>query len=650
MRQYRSFRSENGSLIYVTITLSLSLTLFICYFFFHHRFNMTWSAPSETALFERPIAILGGGVLGRRIATTFVAAGYKVNIRDPSEQARTDALDYIKENIDEDGFAALPRKTKASGPGAYAAYPDMDTAVRNAWLVIEAVPERLPIKIDTMGELDAKAPADCIFGSNSSSFRSGLMLDKVSEARKPLILNVHFGMPPKINQVELMTDGFTDPKVIELVRDFLDGCGVVPFVARRESTGFIFNRLWAAIKREIMFILAEDVSTPEELDKLWQVTFGQSPPPCQLMDNVGLDTVSFIEDNYVQERGLDTKMTVDWLRKNYVEAGRLGKKTPEKGGLYPPPAATAEKEPALYYLDVGIGSNLKDFSKVATNGKILRRDPSGTVSTVVKGLPLPDGIDISTSTQRIFWTNMGSSVSTNDGSVQSCALDGSDIRTIIPKGKVHTPKQLVLDDGAQKVYFCDREGLRVHRCNYDGSGHEIIVKRGNYEVDAEKADQTRWCVGITLDRKSRQIYWTQKGFSKSSKGRIFRAPMDIPEGQTAENRTDIETVFEGLPEPIDLEFDEDTTTLYWTDRGEHPIGCTLNRASVGRNSKSNNDREILARQFHEPIGLKIDSKAARVWVADLGGGIYTVSLADTTKGHKKEMLRGTGSYTGIALG
>jgi hypothetical protein len=176
---------------------------------------------------------------------------------------------------------------------------------------------------------------------------------------------------------------------------------------------------------------------------------------------------------------------------------------------------------------------------------------------------------------------MGKATSTNDGSVFSSTLNGSDIRTIVPAGKVHTPKQLVVDDSEQKVYFCDREGLSVHRCNLDGSSHEILVRRGDHRVASEKEDQTRWCVGITVDVQACKLYWTQKGFSKAGKGRIFRASLNMAEGQTAENRTDIETLFEGLPEPIDLELDAESQTLYWTDRGEHPVGCSLNRARVG---------------------------------------------------------------------
>lgn len=98
---------------------------------------------------------------------------------------------------------------------------------------------------------------------------------------------------------------------------------------------FIFNRLWAAIKREIMQMLSEGVSNPNEIDGLWGHFFQNGPLPCQLMDEVGLDTVAFIEDNYVRERGLDSTLTVDWLRKEYIAKGKLGRKS-LKGGFYQP--------------------------------------------------------------------------------------------------------------------------------------------------------------------------------------------------------------------------------------------------------------------------------------------------------------------------
>jgi 3-hydroxyacyl-CoA dehydrogenase len=79
-------------------------------------------------------------------------------------------------------------------------------------------------------------------------------------------------------------------------------------------------------------IMAEGVSDAEQIDKLWKHMFQAKVAPCAFMDQVGLDTVAFIEDNYIKERGLDGTLTVDWLRDNYISQGRLGKKS-DKGGL-----------------------------------------------------------------------------------------------------------------------------------------------------------------------------------------------------------------------------------------------------------------------------------------------------------------------------
>lgn len=397
------------------------------------------------------------------------------------------------------------------------------------------------------------------------------------------------------------------------------------------------------MKREILTILAEDVSTPEEIDLLWENMFQlpASKPPCRLMDQIGLDTVAFIEDNYIQERGLDGKLTVDWLRENYIQQGKLGQKS-EHGGLY---MATKDDraEEAIFLLDVGLGANNPDISAIPTAGRILKFTPaSHSIETLVSGQSLPDGIDISQRTSRMFWTNMGRSTSTHDGSVHSANLDGSDIKTIIPSGAVHTPKQLVVDDANQHVYFCDREGMGVHRCNFDGSHHRILVQNGLPSNPEDKNDMTRWCVGIAVDSARGYVYWTQKGPSKAGKGRIFRAKTEIPAGKTASNRSDIELLLQGLPEPIDLELDGENQVLYWTDRGEHPVGCSLNRISVVGDEVHPGSKEILARQFHEPIGLKLNAKN-QIIVADLGGSVYRVGQGKTV------VLQDQGCYTGVAL-
>jgi 3-hydroxyacyl-CoA dehydrogenase len=207
--------------------------------------------------------------------------------------------------------------------------------VKDAWTVIEAVPEKLSIKIDTFADLEKLAPKDALLVSNSSSYKSSEMLEKVGTDTKQRIFNTHYMMPPDNRIVELMTDGQTDEDLFPFYVERLKEVGMHPIVAQRESTGFVFNRMWAAIKREALTILSEEVSTPEELDRVWVEMFGGGKTgPCAMMDAVGLDTVEFIEEHYIKERGLSGKNTVDFLKRNYIDQGKLGAKS-GKGGLYP---------------------------------------------------------------------------------------------------------------------------------------------------------------------------------------------------------------------------------------------------------------------------------------------------------------------------
>jgi DNA-binding ferritin-like protein (Dps family) len=140
---------------------------------------------------------------------------------------------------------------------------------------------------------------------------------------------------------------------------------------------------------------------------------------------------------------------------------------------------------------------------------------------------------------------------------------------------------LVIDQESDKIYVCDREGLRVLRCNLDGSDLETLYRTGNWETDSEKVENgLYWPVGISVSKKLGKFFWTQKGHSKANEGRIFSSNLDMPKNSTADNRSDVEVVMEGLPECIDLEMDDDTGVLYWTDRGEIPFGNTLNKKQI----------------------------------------------------------------------
>jgi hypothetical protein len=280
---------------------------------------------------------------------------------------------------------------------------------------------------------------------------------------------------------------------------------------------------------------------------------------------------------------------------------------------------------------VGLGSNSRDITQVHSNGKILRLNlATQKLTPVVMGQNLPDGIDISLARQRLFWTNMGRCTAARDGSVWAAEMDGSGIRCLIQPGEVHTPKQISAIESRQQLYFCDREGMGLHRCDYDGSNHVCLVQR-RVEPGMSLLDQMLlWCVGIAVDDDRGLMYSTQKGPSKGGRGRIFVAGLEIPPGGTAENRSDSRLLFDNLPEPIDIEIDASTRILYWTDRDEHPMGCALYRAYV-RGESIDLQKVSLARHFHEPIGLKLDKVDNIVYVADLGGSLYSVSLNDGMK-------------------
>ena len=276
----------------------------------------------------------------------------------------------------------------------------------------------------------------------------------------------------------------------------------------------------------------------------------------------------------------------------------------------------------------------------ASDGLVVSMNPDGSDKKIlIKDGRMPDGIAVDARAGHIYWTNMGVP-HLNDGSIERVDLDGKNRKTIVPQGATFTPKQIHFDKENGKLYWCDREGMRVMRCNLDGSNVETLVVAG--QGDEARRDQTNWCVGITIDPERRHIYWTQKGPDNAGLGRLFRAGIDLPRGETAANRSDVEVVYHGLPEPIDLELDLKSRVLYWTDRGDPPRGNTVNRASIDRIPR---EPEIVFTHLMEGIGIALDTANQRMFMTDLAGSIYSASLDGSDK---RTLLAAQGNLTGIA--
>ncbi|HET6940878.1 MAG TPA: hypothetical protein VFH89_01825 [Sphingomicrobium sp.] len=284
-------------------------------------------------------------------------------------------------------------------------------------------------------------------------------------------------------------------------------------------------------------------------------------------------------------------------------------------------------KPRLFILEVNVG-------------RIHSMNPDGSDrKIIVADARTPDGVAVDAEAGHVYWTNMGVP-SVNDGSIERSNLDGSYRTIIVPPGGTHTPKQLHLDKAGGKIYWSDREGMRVMRSNLDGTRVETLIETGR--GDADRGEQWRWCVGIAVDSNAGKLYWSQKGADNEGVGRILRANIEMPKGEDPSSRSDIEVLFDKLPEPIDLELDLENRILYWTDRGNPPRGNTVNCAAIDEVDAA---PQVLVHNLMEAIGIALDLRGNRMFFTDLAGTIYT---ADLDGSNVRGILAAQGNLTGIA--
>ena len=279
----------------------------------------------------KAIAVVGAGQMGRGIAQVCATAGYRVLVVDLNERLSTDAVSKIAASLDravERGILTQSRREEALSLIQPA--PKMDR-LREAQLVIEAIPEDLALKQTLFGELHRVCHPEAILASNTSSISIAKLA--AATARPDRVVGLHFMNPAPVMQlVEIIQARETSKATVHVAVDFARRLGKVP-VAAKDVPGFIVNRILMPMINEAIFALEETVASPEDIDLA--MTTGTNHPvgPLALADRIGLDTVLAICEVLYRDLN-DRKFRPCPLLRRYVEAGRLGRKTGRGFFLY----------------------------------------------------------------------------------------------------------------------------------------------------------------------------------------------------------------------------------------------------------------------------------------------------------------------------
>lgn len=281
----------------------------------------------------RKVMVLGTGVLGSQIAFQTAYNGFDVTAYDLNDEA----LDRARAR-----FATLVQTYEKDVPGATGGKAtnalkritlsaDLEAAVSEADLVIEAVPEVFSVKQALYEKLARVAPAKTIFATNSSTLLPSDL--KTFTGRPDRFLALHFANNIwKFNTAEVMGTDKTDPTVFDAVIAFASAIGMVPIPVRKEKAGYVLNSLLAPFLKAASELAAGGYAQPTDIDKVWRIATGAPMGPFQIYDIIGLTTPY----NIMAHGDEAAQAIAAWLKENYIDQGKLGVASGEGFYTYPP--------------------------------------------------------------------------------------------------------------------------------------------------------------------------------------------------------------------------------------------------------------------------------------------------------------------------
>ncbi|MHA1736049.1 MAG: 3-hydroxyacyl-CoA dehydrogenase family protein [Candidatus Thorarchaeota archaeon] len=272
----------------------------------------------------KKIAVLGAGQMGNGIAHVCAQAGFDVKMRDIEQRFLDRGFETIKKNLGRSVKKGKMSQEEADAiVGRITGVLSLEDAVKDADLVIEAIPEVVQLKLDTWKEVDKLAPDHAILASNTSSISITQMAAVTGRPEK--FIGMHFFNPvPVMRLVEIIRGAATENATVEVIKEVSAKLGKETVIVN-EAPGFAVNRLLVPAINEAIFAIQEGVATVEDMDKAIKLGLNWPMGPLTLADFVGLDTLLYISDYFVEEFK-DSKYRAPALLRKMVRAGWLGRK------------------------------------------------------------------------------------------------------------------------------------------------------------------------------------------------------------------------------------------------------------------------------------------------------------------------------------
>ena len=271
------------------------------------------------------VTVLGAGNMGHGIAEVAALAGYDVVMRDINEEFVQDGYDQIEWSLGK--LAEKDRITESEATAALDRVQpvvDLETAVSSADVVIEAVPEKMSIKKEVYEEVVTHAPEETVLATNTSSL-SVTELSEVTD-RPERFCGMHFFNPPvRMDLVEVISGAHTADETMDLIEGLAEEMGKTPVRVRKDSPGFIVNRILVPLMNEAAWIVETGDATIETVDSTTKYDMGLPMGSFELADQVGID-VGYHVLEYMHEVLGEAYRPCPLLVEK-VEAGELGKKS-----------------------------------------------------------------------------------------------------------------------------------------------------------------------------------------------------------------------------------------------------------------------------------------------------------------------------------